>query len=428
MSKHSHTTDLVNRGQSTAAVKVEKSKPSTNASMTLVQVTNVEELYNAVNNPMNVGVTIELQVGLQGGVYALSEKDSDNNPRPNGGRLDLQQDMNLRGVIGDEKAVTIDTQALPQSFVGSFKAGSIRVGLGSNAIEWLTIIGNSATGASAIATDHPGASPTTIRVTHVTWFEPGTALKSRAVDIRNFGTSMAQRSVNAVIESCDFSQGQMGIRFANFDGADRAEIHAVMKNNTCHHNKTGCLLANSRTDSAIVDVCSDTDTFVHNQAGCVIFGGIVITQQAISLVSNRNNTGFVAKNTTIANNGANLGGIDSGGIIAVGGEAPQNPNTTSSNFVLVRLEGCTVGDNRVASDNLVHDFVAFGARNLQYTALTEIAGTYNTVAIELYDTPFPIVEQTFSVPDEEVKFKPTNNITIKTVRRYGDVQPNDKPD
>ena len=423
MSKNSPATDF-NRGQSTAAVETEKSKPgkpSGDAVPSVVQVTNVEELYREVNTTTNVGVTIELQPGL----YVLSVNDPNNVARANGGRLDLQPDMNLVGVIGDQSAVTIDTQQLPaQSFaLGMFRGASIRVGLGSNAIEWLTIIGNAAAGA-AIGTDLSDSSPTTITVANVNWSEPGTAGRSRAVDIRNLGASMADRRVDAVIEACDFSQGQMGIRFANFDGADRAEIHAVMKNNTCHHNKQGCFLANNRTDSAIVDVSSDKDRFVDNDAGCTIIGGIVITQSANSLVSNGNTTAFVARQTTVENNGTTLGAPDSGGIVALGGEAPGNPNTTSSNFVSVRLEDCSVQNNLVAKE--VHDFIAFGARNTKFTAPTDIAGTHNTVAIELYDNkPTPNVEQTISLPPEPPK--PTNKITVTTVRRRGDVQPDSTP-
>jgi len=419
MSKNSPATDF-NRGQSTAAVKTEKSKPgkpSGDAAPNVVQVRNVAQLYDEVNKTTNIGVTIELQAGY----YELSPA------WPNGGRLDLQPDMNLVGVIGDQGAVTIDTQKLPaQSFVvGSFRGGSIRVGLGSNAIEWLTIIGNPAAGA-AIATDLSDGSPTTIRVANVTWSEPGTARTSRAVDIKNLGASMAGRSVDAVIEWCDFSQGQMGMRFANFDGANGGEIHAVTKNNRCHDNKAGCFLGNNLTDSAIVDVSSDTDTFIGNETGCAITGGTVITQTA-TLVSNGNTAAFVARNTTVENNGVSFGAIDSGGIVAVGGDAPGNPNTTSSNFVSVRLEDCSVKDNKVAKDaNKVHDFIAFAARNTKYTASTEMAGTHNTVAIELYNNKAtPIVEQTISLPPEPPK--PTNKITITTVKRRGDVQPDSTP-
>ena len=80
MSKDSPSIDLINRGQSTVAVMTEKSKPSAGASLNPVQVRDVEELYNAVNDPMNVGVTIELQSGF----YALSPNDPNGSPRLNG--------------------------------------------------------------------------------------------------------------------------------------------------------------------------------------------------------------------------------------------------------------------------------------------------------------------------------------------------------
>ncbi len=93
----------------------------------------------------------------------------------------------------------------------------------------------------------------------------------------------------------------------------------------------------------------------------------------------------------------------------------------------VRLEDCSVKDNKVAKDaNKVHDFIAFAARNTKYTASTEMAGTHNTVAIELYNNKAtPIVEQTISLPPEPPK--PTNKITITTVKRRGDVQPDSTP-
>lgn len=420
MSKNSPATDF-NPGQSTAALKLEKSKagkPSGDAVRLPVQVRNVEQLYDEVNKTTNGGVTIELLPGF----YELTDT---------GGRLDLQPDMSLVGVIGDASAVTIDTQKLTAQTLafGSSRGASIRVGLGSNAIEWLTIIGNPTAGA-AIATELSDgsattvSSPTTIRVANVTWSEPGTAHMSRGVDIRNVGTAMAGRIVDAVIDTCDFSQGQIGMRFGNFDGANNGEIHAVTKNNKCYENKMGCSLGNNRTDSAIVDVSSDTDSFFDNQAGCLIIGGIITPTN--SLVSNRNTTAFVARNTTIENNGVDWGGMEFGGIVALGGEAPMKPNTTSFNSVLVRLEECTVRNNVVATDGLVHDFIAFGARNTQYTTPTEIAGTHNTVAIELYNNhPTPVVEPTISLPPEPPK--PTNKITIATVKRRGDVQPDSTP-
>lgn len=83
----------------------------TAANLTTIVVSDVEQLYTAVNNPANTGAVIVLSAG----VYSLSATDPRGVLRPNGGRLDLQLDMSLVGVDGDRGAVTIDPSALPRS-------------------------------------------------------------------------------------------------------------------------------------------------------------------------------------------------------------------------------------------------------------------------------------------------------------------------
>ena len=82
----------------------------------LINVDNVEALYAAVNDPANVGATIALAPGT----YILTVNDPQDTPRPNRGRLDLQEDMSLIGVKGDRSAVVIDAFNLPaSSYTGS---------------------------------------------------------------------------------------------------------------------------------------------------------------------------------------------------------------------------------------------------------------------------------------------------------------------
>ena len=68
-----------------------------------VYVSTVDELYAAVNNADNAGA----QIILAPGTYLLSAS------YPNGGRLELQTDMGLKGQPGDSDAVLIDESALP---------------------------------------------------------------------------------------------------------------------------------------------------------------------------------------------------------------------------------------------------------------------------------------------------------------------------
>ena len=115
-----------------------------------ISVSNVEELYAVLNDAANEGA----EVALAPGVYTLSATDPGGTPRPNRGRLELKADMSLYGVAGDRAAVVIDASLLPDSsFTVPFgRTGIIRAGLGSSAIEWLTIAGQPFA-AAAIETD-----------------------------------------------------------------------------------------------------------------------------------------------------------------------------------------------------------------------------------------------------------------------------------
>ena len=71
-------------------------------------VSNVQELYQVVNDPDNAGS----QIILEPGVYTLDAS------YPNGGRLELQTDMGLQGQPGRPESVLIDESLLP---VNSFR-------------------------------------------------------------------------------------------------------------------------------------------------------------------------------------------------------------------------------------------------------------------------------------------------------------------
>ena len=74
-----------------------------------MNVADVEQLYLAVNEPLNKGAAVVLAPGI----YLLSAKDLAGNNRLHGGRLELQRDMSLYGVAGDRAAVVINGAALP---------------------------------------------------------------------------------------------------------------------------------------------------------------------------------------------------------------------------------------------------------------------------------------------------------------------------
>jgi len=69
-----------------------------------VHVSDVEELYAAVNNDGNIGATIV----LRSNTYVLSRTEDGIQERPHGGRLELKRDMSIRGA-GDPSQCVLET-------------------------------------------------------------------------------------------------------------------------------------------------------------------------------------------------------------------------------------------------------------------------------------------------------------------------------
>lgn len=361
-----------------------------------LNVTSVEQLYAAVNNPANAGAAILLSPGN----YALSATNGAGAARPNSGRLELQRDMSLYGTAGDRAAVVIDASALPVSaFNVSFgRTAPIRIGRGSNAVEWLTIVGNPAA-AAGIATELTGTPTTKIRVAHVLAGE-----SSRGIDVRNVGATMIGRRIDAEIidnelvgpsEVVGMSEG---VRLANFVGADNGVIVATLAGNRVYNFQLGCIVTSNRSSNATVDVRSSGDRFFGNALGCLIAGGL---SQATTGFANSNVTTFEAHGTQFVDNTAQIPGIEPGGVRVVGGLSTIKANATSDNRVSVDLWGSKISGNQVV------DFEAFGAWK---ASVPGIAGTNNHATITLHGVSRQIdVAATPSFPAEPAG---TNTVTV----------------
>jgi len=369
----------------------------------VVYVTTIEELYAAVNNPANAGAAIILSPGT----YVLSASGPGGVARPNAGRLELQQDMTLSGLAGDRSGVVIDTSALPvASFNVPFgRTASIRLGRGSNAVDWLTIKGNTAA-AGGIETELPGTLTTLINVAHVV-----SGGSSRGVDVRNVGAANAGRRIEAQIVDSDLSSapeaaGQKeALRIANFAGADGGQIYVSMSGNRIHDTEIGAIIANNRSSAAAVDVRSEGNSFEHNGVGCVIAGAINLTGTG---VTNSSSTTFEAHNTRFVDAGGPAA-IGRGGIAAFGVDN-RAANTAANNAVQIRLWGC------IFSNNEGKNIEAFGARNL---GTGGPSGTNNTVTIEMHDVSAPVfVTATDSLPAEPGG---TNKVIVLPVVKARDI-------
>jgi hypothetical protein len=369
--------------------------PQIGLAATIVYVADVEQLYAAVNDLVNEGAAIILAPGT----YVLSVKNAAGDARPFGGRLELQSNMSLYGVVGDRSAVVIDATGLPaSSFSVSFgRTAPVRIGRGSNAIEWLTVQGNPAA-AAGIATELPGTASTWIRVAHVI-----SGGSSRGVDVRNVGAANAGRRIDAELVDNEFVGPTQvigmaeGIRVANFVGANGGVIFATLSGNRTHGFQLGCIIANNQSSNALVQVRSSGDRFFANALGCMMVGGLSTTAG----VANFNSTIVEAHGSQFVDNTAPIPGFDPGGILVVGGRSSTQPNRTSFNTVSVTLWGSKV------SDNLGVNFAAFGALE---DALLGIAGTNNHATIELRGVSKQIdVQATASLPTDP---NGTNTVTV----------------
>lgn len=366
------------------------------AGASAVSVANVEELYAAVNDPANAGSRIVMAAG----VYFLSATDSGGAARPFGGRLELQENMMLRGVPGDRDAVVIDASNLPaSSYAGAApvtNTGAIRLGRGSNAVEWLTIRNASSGGGGIIVhLSEPGAA--FVRIAHVASYN-----NPRGIDIRNVGASTTGYLIEAEIVDNDLYNNTRigtgaGVRIINAQGAGGSLVIAALSGNRSFNNFFGILVENTgSTKFGAISVTSSGDRFYENGTGALVGGGL-------GRATDNNTVDFTAFGSVIENNnGANS--FDRGGLIVIGGENTSVPNGVSNNTATVVLRKCRLRNNQQ------YDLAAFGARSSPVTIGSP--GNNNQVKITLQATLAPRVEIFNSVPDY-----PAGNNSVDLIRR-----------
>jgi|SRR5215203_2274074 len=345
-----------------------------------VDVSNVEQLYTAVNDPENAGHEIVLAPGT----YIL------NPGYPNSGRIELLHDMSLRGQPGKAEQVIIDGSALPGSsfllpphptFPGVKRTGVIRMGNGTNALEWLTVKGHATTNAySVIETDLNTTSITNIRVAHciVTGGQIG-------LNIRNREAEASGRIIEAEIANNEFTGnvtgfGQ-GIGFFNARDMTNGIIRARLKGNYVHGNRIGLRAWNVVSNHCSIEIESNADRFEDNGAGLALLGAF---NEYPNFTANDNYVSFGAYGSTILNNlgipapPSGTAQVFPGGMMAIGAMVSVNsfPATTSNNKLTIKFWGCQFDGNLAP-----YDINALGARST-YPSLNP-AGTNNVVNIWL---------------------------------------------
>jgi len=354
----------------------------------VIEVSDVEQLYDAVNEPANAGATIVLAPGL----YILTRVKPGVGPRPNGGRLELQTDMSMSGVAGHPEDVVIDssdpvngpTFALPG---GLGNGGTIRIGSGRNNVEWLTVIGGSGS-AAGVQTDLAG-EPAVLRVAHVV--ARGSV---RGIDVRNLGPAGTGRTV--VIELDDnevFNNTAMngqGFRFVN-SSADGASVVATLHNNRSHDNNQGFLASNERSNHASIAIDSYDDRFEDNMIGGAIYGGLA---NGAGTVSGDSVTFTMHAGSITGSHGSVPPHNLTAGLNVIGGAFTPPAGAASSaslNAVQVSIWGTRFDDNAAL------DLEAWGAKSLT----ADLAGEGNVVTVDLHGASAQVRSLAHdSVPDE----------------------------
>ena len=344
-----------------------------------VYVSSVDELYASVNNTDNAGTDVILAPGT----YVLSSS------YPNGGRLELQTDMNLRGQPGQTDAVFIDQSSLPNAsfrLTPTVSTGGIRVGRGSNSIEWLTLKGGAlaANPFSIIETDLIGTE-THFTVSHVNIDCNGSRI---GLMLRNRLDEHANRIVNASVEHTEIwgATNTNGFGVALQNRISGAKINLDMADNYIHGNKIAILSFNGGLSNAIqnckTQISSTRDRLEEN--GCAIDPSGATSG---SVATAANNNSFVMKmyGSSIRNNNPvghpeliPANGALPGGVYVAGGFNSLNSanalNTVSNNKALLEFWGCDISNNNAP------DFYAYGLWSVTSVVL---AGTNNVVDIYL---------------------------------------------
>jgi hypothetical protein len=304
----------------------------------------------------------------------LSASDPNGAVRPKGGRIELQPDMSLIGVEGDRTAVVINAFNLP---VSSFPqtAGpnaAVRLGLGHNALEWLTV----RDARFAQANIDSGLQP----------LDPGTAFlwiahvastgSTRGLNVLNFGPQTSGQTIEADIIDCYFFDNDFnlseGVRIGNFQGAHGSIVNVRMSGNLSWGQKTGRLIVNNRAIESTVNVISSGNRFYGNGGGTIIVGGL----SSNNTRADGNTITFEAHGDQFLNNTGETE-FDHGGLVALGTDN-TSPTTGggSNNSVNIKLWGCRT------LDNTNWDLAGIGARSVPES--TASLSQNNHVTIEIH--------------------------------------------
>jgi hypothetical protein len=341
-----------------------------------IQISTVEELYSAVNDSANARATLVLAPGI----YMLSTTDPKGATRPKGGRIELQPDMSLVGVDGDRSLVVIDAVNLPKGSGTTGPIAAVRMGLGHNSLEWLTV--RDAVNAQANIDTRLQLQPSDPGTAYILLAHIASTGGVRGLNLFNYGLQASNRIIEAdIIDSYFFdntSSVSEGIRIGNFAGAQKSTINLRMSGNLSWGQQTGRVIENSGTLDTVINVLDSGNRFYSNGTGTIIFAGVAGGLGAAFPRTDGNTINFEAHGDQFIGN-IGFSAIDHGGLLVRGTENVTPNNTTgggSNNTVNIALWGCRMLDNTQS------DLYAVGARS-QFASTAPFTQN-NHITIEIH--------------------------------------------
>jgi hypothetical protein len=249
--------------------------------------------------------------------------------------------MEIVGQRDDAGAVVIDASNLPPASYalgGGSNTGPVRMGRGTNTLEWLTIQNANLPAAAAVETDLLGLGATVVRVAHIV-----AQGNQRGIDFRNLGVDANGRVLRGISEDNVLRENMaglgQGIRVINTAGVTGGIVWATLRRNYGYDNLAGLNAVNDHSSGNTILIESREDHFTSNSVGCILFAGISTpgsTGADSNILMFEAHGGVIADNDgTPEPNPALPGGLDAiAGISLV-----AQPNQTSKNLLHVALVG-----------------------------------------------------------------------------------------
>ncbi len=343
-----------------------------------IDVTNVDDLYKEVNNPVNAGAIIRLAPGK----YELNEVKSP----ATAGRLEFQKDMSIIGYVDfsiagqpENRPSIIDgSKLLKTSFKPTGagqpgKTGCIRMGRGHNVLSFITLIGNPNTEAlSGIDTDLDYKNPV-VEISHCVVMNC-----QQGIDIRNVAANGVNRKLTAFIYHNVLKEnlvqiGQQGLSIQNSNGADHAKIKVFMSHNQIYGSPRGMRIMNLNVIHDTIEVISNGDRFDNQQTAIIIWTGQHDSDVAESRIVSENYVSFISYNIHIGQNILVKDGLVYGPVFAVAGNTKFLPEKSNNNTLHLSFYSPDFEKN-------FSKIYVFGARNetnVMGGSNTGLAGKFN---------------------------------------------------